>query len=94
MKEVKFCVDCGVCLGTIYSLGVHRFNALKRCKACQLLHRKAQKADYQREYRHDARTVRRLQREQIELLKKENEVLKELNIERTQELRKIRGSSE
>lgn len=59
-KEVKFCKDCGVCLGTIYSLGQHRFNAIQRCETCQKLHRKQQKAEYQREYRRDGRTVRRL----------------------------------
>lgn len=89
-KEVKFCLDCGVCLGTIYSLGVHRFNAIKRCETCQKIHRKQQVADYQREYRKDGRTVRRLQKEQIQLLQKENEILKEMYRAKVQELEKMR----
>ena len=89
-KEVKFCKDCVVCLGTIYSLGQHRFNAIQRCETCQRLHRKQQKAEYQREYRRDGRTVRRLQKEQIQLLQKENEILKELYRAKVQELEKMR----
>lgn len=87
-KTVKFCKDCGVCLGTIYSLGVHRFNAIQRCETCQSIHRKQQKADYQREYRKDGRTVRRLQKEQIELLQNENAILRELYRAKVQELKK------
>lgn len=89
-KEVKFCKDCGVCLGTIYSLGQHRFNAIQRCETCQRLHRKQQKAEYQREYRKDGRTVRRLQKEQIQLLQQENALLKELYRAKVQELEKLR----
>lgn len=90
-KEVKFCVDCSVCLGTIYSLGVHRFNAIQRCPTCQTIHRKQYKADYQREYRRDGRTIRRIQKEQIMLLQQEVTLLKELNAAKTAELRKLRG---
>ncbi|MGN0585129.1 MAG: hypothetical protein ACI4JD_06720 [Ruminococcus sp.] len=90
-SEVKFCKDCGVCLGTIYSLGQHRFNAIQRCSVCNELHRKQQKADYQREYRKDGRTVRRLQKQQIRLLQKENEVLKELYRAKVQELEQMQN---
>lgn len=89
-SEIKLCKDCGKLIGTIHTLGVHRFNAIQRCPTCQRLHRKEQKAQYQREYRKDGRTVRRLQKEQIELLKRENEILKELYRAKAQELEKIR----
>ncbi len=90
-KEVKFCLDCGVCLGTVYSLGIHRFNAIRRCPTCQAIHRKQYKADYQREYRCDSRKIRRIQKEQIMLLQQEVSLLKELNAAKTAELRKFRG---
>ena len=62
---IKFCKDCGCVLGTRETLGRQRFNSLKRCPECQSIRRKLQKADYQREYRGDARTVRRKQKEEI-----------------------------
>lgn len=65
MSEIKFCKDCGCVLGTRETLGRQRFNSLKRCPECQSIRRKLQKADYQREYRGDARTVRRKQKEEI-----------------------------
>lgn len=36
------------------------------------------KADYQKEYRKDGRTVRRLQKKQIEILTKQNIILEQL----------------
>lgn len=65
MSEIKFCKDCGCVLGTRETLGRQRFNSLKRCPDCQEIRRKLQKADYQREYRGDARAVRRKQKEEI-----------------------------
>lgn len=64
MNEVKFCVDCHCFLGTRNTLGKQRFNSLKRCPECQSIHRKLQKANYQMEYRGDARTVRRKQKKE------------------------------
>ena len=87
MSEVKFCVDCHCFLGTRNTLGKQRFNSLKRCPECQSIHRKLQKADYQREYRCDARTVRRKQKEEIVRLSKaldlQAEVLSRLREELT-----------
>ena len=77
-REVKFCKDCKRLLGTPETLGRHRFNAIQRCETCQKIHRMTYKADYQKEYRKDGRTVRRLQKKQIEILTKQNIILEQL----------------
>lgn len=78
MSEIKFCKDCGCVLGTRETLGRQRFNSLKRCPECQSIHRKSQKANYQREYRGDARTVRRKQKEEIVRLSRISDLQAEL----------------
>lgn len=70
--EVKFCVDCGVCLGTLQDLGKAKFNPLKRCPQCQKAHRKIWKHEYDVREAKTGRQVRSVQRElllarQIEL---------------------------
>lgn len=92
MNGVKLCADCGCLLGTIQSLGVHRFNRIQRCETCQSIHLKQQKADYQREYRRDGRTIRKLQKQRIDLLEKDNEILRELYRQKVLELEQLRRS--
>lgn len=94
MSDMKFCKDCGCLLGTRDTLGQQRFNRIQRCEECQKIHRAAQKAAYQREYRKDGRTVRRLQKQQILKLQKANMVLQklyELKVEELEQERKKHG---
>ncbi|MDO4157341.1 MAG: hypothetical protein Q4D37_11300 [Oscillospiraceae bacterium] len=94
MSDMKFCKDCGCLLGTRDTLGQQRFNRIQRCEECQKIHRAAQKAVYQREYRKDGRTVRRLQKQQILELEKANMVLQklyELKVEELEQERKRHG---
>lgn len=51
-----------------------------------------QKADYQREYRRDGRTIRKLQKQRIDLLEKDNEILRELYRQKVLELEQLRRS--
>lgn len=94
MSDMKFCKDCGCLLGTRDTLGQQRFNRIQRCEECQKIHRAVQKASYQREYRKDGRTVRRLQKQQILKLEKANMVLQklyELKVEELEQERKRHG---
>ncbi len=90
LEEMKFCKDCGCLLGTRDTLGQQRFNRIQRCEECQKIHRAAQKAAYQREYRADGRTVRRLQKQQILELQKANQALMQLNRSLREELKQER----
>ncbi len=90
LEEMKFCKDCGCLLGTRDTLGQQRFNRIQRCEECQKIHRAAQKAAYQREYRTDGRMVRRLQKQQILELQKANQALMQLNRSLREELKQER----
>lgn len=90
LEEMKFCKDCGCLLGTRDTLGQQRFNRIQRCEECQKIHRAAQKAAYQREYRADGRTIRRLQKQQILELEKANMVLQQLYNLKVEELEQER----
>lgn len=90
MKEVKYCAICGKCIGNAYNTDYYRYIRLKYCNECKEIQRRKQKAAYQKQYRKDGRKVRQLQKERIDLLCTENELLRQANEFQREENRKLR----
>lgn len=77
MQSVKQCQQCGCIIAREAETDYFAYIRLKWCKQCAADVRRRQKADYMRRLRAQRREAHQLTAEQNDLLKKENELLRQ-----------------
>lgn len=77
MNPVKYCQQCGRVIAREIDCDYFRYIRLKWCASCAADVRRRQKADYMCRLRAQRREAHRLAEEQNQLLKIENELLRD-----------------
>lgn len=77
MAPVKRCAQCGIVIAYEQTCDYYRYIRLRYCPHCAADVRRQQKADYMRRLRAQRREAHKLTEEQNQLLKTENELLRQ-----------------
>lgn len=84
MDEIKKCEKCGKIIGDAYDTDFFAYIRMKYCPECKVIVRREQNAQRMKDLRRKNRELNKAKGEQLELLRKENELLR-LNIIRMRE---------
>ncbi len=77
MNDIKFCRRCGVIISRIDDSDWYRHMSVKYCPDCRKKSDREKAAERMREFRARNRAVNKAKNERLELLEKENELLRQ-----------------
>lgn len=77
MNDIKFCRRCGVIISSIDDSDWYRHMSVKYCPDCRKKSDREKAAERMREFRARNRAVNKAKNERLELLEKENELLRQ-----------------
>ena len=76
MTEIKKCERCGKLIVDAYETNYFAYIRMKYCSDCKIQVKREQDAQRMRDLRRKTREINKAQKEQLELLREENEMLR------------------
>ena len=76
MTEKKYCERCGKLIGDAYNTDFFAYIRMKYCSECKVNVKREQDALRMKRLRRETREINKARKEQLELLKEENEMLR------------------
>lgn len=92
MGPVKYCQQCGAMIAQEQTCDYYRYIRLKYCPQCAADVRRRQIANSMRKARAAARERRELEREQMQLTTKENELLRQIVQRQREQIRMLESA--
>lgn len=76
MTEKKYCERCGKLIGDAYNTDFFAYIRMKYCSDCKVKVRREKNAERMKRLRRETREINNARKEQLELLREENEMLR------------------
>lgn len=76
MTEKKYCERCGKLIGDAYNTDFYAYIRMKYCSSCKVIAKREQDALRMKKLRRETREINKARKEQLELLREENELLR------------------
>ena len=76
MTEKKYCERCGNLIGDAYETDFFAYIRMKYCSDCKVQVRREKNAQRMKDFRRKNREINKAQKEQLELLREDNEMLR------------------
>ncbi len=76
MNEKKYCERCGKLIGDAYNTNFYAYIRMKYCNNCKEIVRREKNAERMKRLRRENREINKARKEQLELLREENEMLR------------------
>lgn len=77
MTDKKYCQCCGILISDLATADYYSHIRIKYCSTCKVTMSDIHNRQRQREYRQRQKQIRQLKDDRIELLRKENELLRQ-----------------
>ena len=76
MTEKKYCERCGKLIGDAYNTDFFAYIRMEYCSDCKVKVRREKNAERMKRLRRETREINNARKEQLELLREENEMLR------------------